>query len=114
MENKLPDVKVKINEKKEYYYPVFIGENLIQNAQEYINQYTKAQKLLVVTNKTIMSLYPQTLKLKNAEFIILEDGEQYKNFDTYKQIMEKALELKLERQDALIAFGGGVIGDVTG
>ena len=114
MEIKNPDIQVKINEKAAFNYPIFIGENLLENAQEYIEKYTKAKKLLIVTNETIINLYPNSLKLKNAEFLVLKDGEQYKNFETYKQILDKALELKLERKDALVAFGGGVIGDITG
>ena len=114
MINKTPDIKVKINEKPEYDYPIFIGENLLDKAQEYISQYTNAKKLLVVTNETIIDLYPNSLKLENAEFLILKDGEQYKNFDTYKLILDKALEMRLERKDAFVAFGGGVIGDITG
>jgi len=112
--DKQPDIKVKISEKPAYDYPIFIGENLLQNAQELISRYTKAKRLLVVTNKTIFALYPDALKLENAEFLVLEDGEQYKNFDTYKLIMEKALEMRLERKDALVTFGGGVVGDITG
>ena len=114
MEIKSPDIQVKINEKAAFSYPIFIGENLLENAQEYIEKYTKAKKILIVTNETIINLYPNSLKLKNAEFLVLKDGEQYKNFETYKQILDKALELKLERKDALVAFGGGVIGDITG
>ena len=114
MEIKNPDIKVNINEKPAYSYPIFIGENLLQNAQQYISKYSNANKLLVVTNETIINLYPDALKLNNAEFLILKDGEQYKNFETYKQILDKALEMKLERKDAFVAFGGGVIGDITG
>ncbi len=111
---KKPDIKVNITEKAAYDYPIFIGENLLENAQEYISKYIQAKKLLVVTNETIINLYPNSLKLENAEFLVLKDGEQYKNFDTYKQILDKALEIKLERKDAFVAFGGGVIGDITG
>lgn len=114
MEILSPEINVKISEKPSYDYPIFIGENLLKNAQTYIQKYTKAKRFLVVTNKTIIALYPDALKLENAEFLILEDGEQYKNFDTYKLIMDKALELRLERKDAFVAFGGGVVGDITG
>ncbi len=114
METKKPEINVTISAKDSYSYPIFIGENLLENAQAYIKQHTKAEKLLVVTNKTIMALYPNALKLENAEFLVLEDGEQHKNFDTYKQILDKALEMRLERKDAFVAFGGGVIGDMTG
>lgn len=114
MEIKSPDITVNISEKEAYNYPIFIGENLLENAQEYISKYTNANKLLVVTNETIINLYPDALKLDNAEFLVLKDGEQYKNFETYKQILDKALEMRMERKDAFVAFGGGVIGDITG
>lgn len=114
MENKKPDVIVNISEKSAYEYPIFIGENILEKAQEYIKKYTKATRYLVVTNKTVIKLYPNLLRLDNAEFLVLEDGEQYKNFETYKLIMDKALQMKLERKDAFVAFGGGVVGDITG
>ena len=114
MDIKNTDITVMINEKPAYDYPIFIGENLLSNAQKYISTYSKANKLLVVTNETIINLYPNTLKLDNAEILVLKDGEQYKNFETYKLILDKAQEMKLERKDAFVAFGGGVIGDITG
>lgn len=114
METKLPDVSVNINEKSAFDYPIFIGENLLKNAQLYVSRYTKASKFLIVTNKTVANLYRESLNIQNAEWMVLEDGEQYKNFDTYKLIMDKALEMRLERKDAFIAFGGGVVGDITG
>ncbi|MBQ2870668.1 3-dehydroquinate synthase [bacterium] len=114
METKLPDVSVNINEKSAFDYPIFIGENLLKNAQLYVSSYTKASKFLIVTNKTVANLYRESLNIQNAEWMVLEDGEQYKNFDTYKLIMDKALEMRLERKDAFIAFGGGVVGDITG
>ena len=41
-------------------------------------------------------------------------GEQSKNFDTYKAICEKLLEYSFTRKDAVIAVGGGVVGDMSG
>ena len=67
MEKSNPEVSVKINEKAAFSYPIFIGENLLQNAQKYISKYTKAKKILVVTNKTIANLYRNALNLENAE-----------------------------------------------
>ena len=54
------------------------------------------------------------MNIKNAQWFLIPDGEEYKNFDTYKNILDKCFEIKLERKDAIIAFGGGVIGDITG
>ena len=107
-------VEVKIKEQKENTYPIFIEEGLLDNVYKYINQYTKANKFLVVTNTTIYPLYGEKLKADNSEFIILPDGEEYKTAETLNKILDKALSMKLERKDAIIALGGGVIGDMAG
>ena len=107
-------IDVKISAQKEYSYPILIGENLLENAYEYISKHTKAKKYLVVTNETVYSLYGALLKSEHSEFIILPDGEIYKNMDMLNRILDKALDVKLERKDAIIALGGGVIGDMAG
>ena len=108
-------VEVKIQGAKESSYPIIIEEGLLDNVYEYINKHTKqAQKFLVVTNTTIFKLYGNKLKNENSEFIILPDGEIYKTMEYLNKIIDKALEIKLERKDAIIALGGGVIGDMAG
>ena len=54
------------------------------------------------------------MHLENAEKFIIPDGEKYKNFETLISILNKASELRLDRKCAFVAFGGGVIGDMTG
>ncbi len=105
---------VKIKSTNESSYPIIYGEGLINNAFDFIKQYTKANKFLVVTNETVMPLYGSKLKKDNVEFLILPDGEVYKTMQTLNKIIDKALEVKLERKDAIIALGGGVIGDMSG
>ena len=107
-------VNVKINAQPKSAYPILIGENLLQNAGEIIKQNCKATKYLIVTNKKIDGLWGDKLNLENAEKIIIPDGEKYKNFKTLMMILDKASELRLDRKCAFVAFGGGVIGDMTG
>lgn len=107
-------VEVKINANKESSYPIIIQQGLLDNAYEYIQKHTKANKFLVVTNDTIFNLYGEKLKNEKSEFIVLPDGEVYKTMDSLNKILDKALELKLERKDCIIALGGGVIGDMAG
>lgn len=107
-------VKVKIKAEEESSYPIIIEGGCLDRAYDYIKQYTKANRFLVVTNTTIFPLYADKLKSENTEFIILPDGEEYKNIETLNKILNKALEIKLERKDAIIALGGGVIGDMAG
>ncbi len=107
-------IEVKINPVSASSYPIFIGENLLSDLYEIIQKYTNASRFLIVTNDTIFSLYGEKLKNESAQFVILPDGEIYKNMDTLQRILDKCMELNLERKDAIIALGGGVIGDMAG
>ncbi len=107
-------LEVKIQAQKEKSYPIYIGSGLLDDVYDLIEKHTSARRFLVVTNDTVYSLYGEKLKSEYSEFIILPDGEIYKNTDMLSRILDKALEIKLERKDAIIALGGGVIGDMAG
>jgi 3-dehydroquinate synthase len=46
--------------------------------------------------------------------VVLPDGEEFKNMEVLMQIIDKAMDAKLDRKSTMIALGGGVIGDMTG
>ncbi|WP_455202587.1 3-dehydroquinate synthase [Kaarinaea lacus] len=98
-------------------YPIYIGNNLLENA-DLILQHAPTRQILVVTNETIAPLYLDkvlsTLNDAHVETVVLPDGEQYKNLDTVNQIYNVLLEKRYDRRCTLIALGGGVIGDMTG
>ena len=79
-----------------------------------IKKTCKATKYLIITNEKIDGLWGYKLNIENAEKFIIPDGEKYKNFETLISILNKASELRLDRKCAFVAFGGGVIGDMTG
>lgn len=100
-------------------YPIYIGTeldygSLIRKALP------KVRKLMVVTNETVGPLYLDKLKqqLESAGFepssCVLKDGEAYKTVDSWMQIMTALLEHDFGRDGALVALGGGVVGDMTG
>ncbi|MBS4759701.1 MAG: 3-dehydroquinate synthase [Clostridium sp.] len=107
-------LKVNIPEKKAYDYDILIGENLLDDFENIVKRYTKAEKFLIVTNDKIFELYKEKMKLSGSEIVVLPDGEEYKNFDNLKKILDAAVKFRLERKDCIIAFGGGVIGDMAG
>ncbi len=113
-------VNVEIPVIKPTSYPIIIGNNILKDIGNAIKQNTKAKKLLIVSNKIIYPIFKDEISssLKQAGFefeaLILEDGEKYKNIDSLQGIWNKALEYKLERKDAIVALGGGVVGDITG
>lgn len=120
MESQTKTVKVEIPEQKGYFYPIIIGENILDKTGSLVKQYSKAEKILVITNKKIYSLFGEILRNSledegfEIEFVILDDGEKYKDINSLENIWKQAIEFKLERKDAIIAFGGGVVGDVAG
>lgn len=76
------------------------------------------RKVAIVTNPTVSSLHLDTLLSKmeapQVEVITIPDGEQYKTLSTVEKILEGLFEAQFDRKSLLIAFGGGVIGDMTG
>ena len=59
-------------------------------------------------------MYGKFFEEENTDFIVLDDGEKYKNISSDEKILDKACEIGLERKDAIIALGGGVVGDLAG
>ena len=76
------------------------------------------RKVAIVTNPTISSLHLERLlshiEAPLCEVITIPDGEEYKTLSTVESILEHLFEAKFDRKSLLIAFGGGVIGDMTG
>lgn len=104
---------------KERSYPIAIGSK-IDCATLIKQSLPKVHELMVVSNETIAPLYFEALKenLESAGFKVslcaLKDGEQYKTVESYMQVMTSLLEHGFSRDGALIALGGGVVGDITG
>jgi len=74
--------------------------------------------VVVVTNPTVSGFHLETLLNKisatQLNVITIPDGEKYKTLETVEHILNECFEYKLDRKSLLIAFGGGVIGDMTG
>lgn len=76
------------------------------------------KKLVIVTNTTIKNLHEDFIlshiQAKELHVFSVADGEEYKNMQTLTDILRFMFEAKLNRGSMLVAFGGGVIGDMTG
>ena len=90
-------------------YEIFIDE---------LKQIELDTKVAIVTNPKVAGLHLSYLlsKLKAHEVYIISvaDGESYKNMDSLNHILERMFDHRFNRNSMLIAFGGGVIGDMTG
>ena len=81
-------------------------------------QLTFDTHVVIVTNPTISGLHLDRLlahiSAPQLHVVTIPDGETYKTLETVESILNECFEYRLDRKSLLIAFGGGVIGDMTG
>ena len=95
-------------------YPIFIGKNILFDRSLFDN--VNKKNLVLITNKKIEKLHISKIKntLLKKNKIIISDGEKYKNQDSITKIYNYLLKNKYSRDSCIVAFGGGVIGDMAG
>ena len=101
-------------------YEVRIGPGLIDRAGAEIAPLLRRKRVAVVTDETVAGLHLARLTVAlEAEGIAvaalaLPPGEATKGWPQLARTAEWLLEQKVERRDVVVAFGGGVIGDLVG
>ena len=95
-------------------YPIFIENQPVSALKDKILSFLNGKNYLVVISEKVEKLYGKELGFDKSQKFVLKDGEKEKNFKNYKKILEKALKMKLTRSDAIVAVGGGVVGDIAG
>ena len=101
-------------------YEVQIGAGLMDRAGEAIAPLLKRRRLAVVTDETVRRLHGERLARSlagagiGADWVVVAPGEQAKSFAGLEGLCDELLALELERGDLIVAFGGGVIGDLAG
>ena len=95
-------------------YPIVIENQSIPLLKEKLLSFLNGKNYLVVISEKVEKIYGEEFGFDKSKKFVLKDGEQEKNFKNYKKILEKALKMKLARNDTIIAIGGGVVGDIAG
>ncbi len=102
-------------------YKIMIGADLLDNSGELCKQALgRVCKLCIVSDDHVAPLYLETVlrSLGTAGFstisYVFPHGESSKSTETLVELLEFLAENRLTRGDALIALGGGVVGDLTG
>lgn len=101
-------------------YDIAIGPGLLAEAGVRIRPFLKRPKVTIITDETVASLHINTLQtgLSNAgissTYIAMPAGEKTKSWNGLEAVVEWLIEQRVERDDIVIAFGGGVIGDLAG
>jgi 3-dehydroquinate synthase len=100
-------------------YPIHIGEHILGRCGELLPA-LPSPRAVIVTNPIVAQHYLDALRNALAvagirhDAIVVPDGEKHKDWETLYSVLTRLLELGAERSTALIALGGGVIGDMAG
>src|SRR4030042_792536 len=100
---------VYVDIKFDVFFPVLIKK-----------RFQDSEKIILVTNNKIFAIYEDKIKstleecLLPYEIIIIKDGEEYKNLESADYIYSRLIDFNVHRNDVIVAFGGGVIGDLAG
>ncbi|MBZ5495112.1 MAG: 3-dehydroquinate synthase [Acidobacteriia bacterium] len=101
-------------------YPVLVGANILSGAGRVLLRLGFDTPPVVVTNPRVLRLHGNALlsSLEGAfgpvPVIRIGDGERFKNHDTLAKIYEGLFRARADRRSWVVAFGGGVVGDVAG
>ena len=101
-------------------YNIVIDKGILPKSGDMIKEVTSAERVAVITDDTVDKLYSDVVmkSLSDAGFetfkFVFPHGEKSKNISTFSSILEFLAESGLTRTDALVALGGGVVGDVAG
>ena len=103
-------------------YEICVGADLLNTIGDFAKNLLseKTRKICLFSNPKVYALYGKRAEqsLKNAGFdvsaFLMKDGERHKNWRSLEAALAFFSEQKLTRVDAVVALGGGVVGDLAG
>jgi 3-dehydroquinate synthase len=113
-------IKVNLDKKVAPSYEICIGYDVLDRIGLLIARHMPALHYIIITDVNVSAIYGKMLldRLKGmalpADMIEFPAGEDAKSIGTTVAVVERLLRLGADRKSALLALGGGVVGDVTG
>jgi len=101
-------------------YDVIVGQGLLSEAGARAGALFPRKRTVVVADAEVARRHGDALRAGlaaagvKADMITLEPGEARKSFADFERLVEDLLARNLERDEAIVAFGGGVVGDLAG
>ncbi|MBI5050485.1 MAG: 3-dehydroquinate synthase [Nitrospirae bacterium] len=114
----LDSEKVRV-ELKERSYGIIIGRKTLRRLGRRLIEF-RPSRIAIISNKTVFPLYKDVVLNSltecgwKPEVFLLPDGEEYKDLLWASYLYGELLKARFDRDSLLIAFGGGVVGDITG
>jgi len=101
-------------------YDIFIGPNLIEQAGTILCEIVSERHVVIVSDKTVATLHLKKLKTGLEKYVQkihcfeVPSGESSKSMGMLSQLVDDILATGIDRSTLIIAFGGGVVGDLVG
>ncbi len=101
-------------------YQVVVGDGALAQAGELIAPFLSRKRVFIAADENAESLHGQTLRTALAAagiegvWVSVPSGEQQKSFAGIESVLDAFLAKGVERKDFIVAFGGGVVGDLAG
>lgn len=101
-------------------YPIEISSGLLQKIPTYLKKHTFADRYVIISDSNVAKLYGKSLQRELQQsgitsFLLnFPAGEKQKTLATAEKLINSMLKLNISRSDAIIALGGGVVGDLAG
>ena len=117
----MPLVRVRLPA-RQHQYEIKIGPDLLSELgrEARASVGPRARRIAVISNRTIFDLFGKQVNksLRGAGLIpaswLMKDGERFKSLRSLERALVFLSEARLERTDAIVALGGGVVGDLAG
>lgn len=108
--------------RRSHSYRIHIGSGLLQKSGKFVKASVSpaCKNIAVISNKKVFGLYGEAVceSLRDSGFKVfvwlMPDGEKFKNITYFGRALDFFGKSRLKRSDAVIALGGGVVGDLTG
>jgi len=101
-------------------YDIVIQSGIFKNSGEEITKIYKEKKIAVITDENVLELHGYELKKSllnhsyDVRFITIKPGEKSKSLESLTKIYNDLIDFGITRSHLIIAFGGGVVGDLAG
>ena len=109
-----------VKKDQNFAYNIYLEDSFGQLPERIKELEPENRKICIVTDSNVELLYAKEVQgllapcCREISIFVIQAGEEHKNLNEIQKLYEHLILQKLDRQDLLIALGGGVIGDMTG
>ena len=99
-------------------YDILLDHQAILQLPMELKKIYNGNKIYILTDENVFEIYQSTISMilheYSVEFVVVKPGEESKSLSVFEFVIDSLIDKQMKRTDLLIAFGGGVIGDLGG